>query len=178
MLDISFGMEGEIPHCRRGPVEPVVLDEPAQLRPRDRRLGGLERVHDRGSLERLVARPRPDALRRLRGRLAVERRVERAGEVVPEIDVRELLGGVLVRAAGRSRVSEGDDGSAVLTRVEAELLAGQLAALPAPVEGVLQDIPALARLVQPLEEFHQFASRSSRPRRAMLPPRAARDCRP
>ena len=53
--------------------------------------------------------------------------------------------------------------------VVAELLLRELALLPAGVEGVLQNVPALARLLQPIEEIHVRSSRS-RADRGTLPP--------
>src|SRR5207248_6053218 len=66
-------------------------------------------------------------------------------------------------AAGRCRVGQGDDRVSVLAGVEGKPLLRQLPALPARVEGMLEDVPAGPRLVDSLDQIHlgsQFVVRT------------------
>jgi hypothetical protein len=74
--------------------------------------------------------------------------------VVPELDVRGLLRGVTIVRGGRREPGQRRDGVAVLARVVRELVAGQLAHLPAAIEGMAQDVPAVADRIQTLEQVH------------------------
>ncbi len=65
-----------------------------------------------------------------------------------------LLARVLGIAGGRSCVRHGDNRMAVLARIERELLTAQLAALPAFVEGVLQDVPSFPGFIDPRAKLH------------------------
>jgi hypothetical protein len=70
-----------------------VLGQARELHPRDLRLPRLDRIEDGERAERILGRrPRADALGRLGARRAVRVRVERRGELVPEIDVLRLFG--------------------------------------------------------------------------------------
>jgi hypothetical protein len=55
----------------------------------------------------------------------------------------------------------------VLARVARQLLAGQIAPLPADVERMLEHVPPLARRVDPCDHVHLGSSRL-RPRRTIL----------
>jgi hypothetical protein len=63
-------------------------------------------------------------------------------------------------AGGRCRVGQRHDGVPVFAGVERELGASELAALPARVERVAEDVPAVSRCVDPIDEAHvaPFAS--------------------
>ena len=74
-----------------------------------------------------------------------------------------LLARVLAVARGGSRLRHGDDRVPVLPGVEGKLVTGQLTALPALVEGVLQDIPAPPRLVDTRAKLHLAPSLESDP---------------
>jgi hypothetical protein len=74
---------------------------------------------------------------------------------------------VLVIARNRGRSCQRDDGVTVFARVEGELRRGQLAALPALVERVLQDVPALPGLVDPGAKLHLAPSFEEDPARIL-----------
>jgi len=57
-------------------------------------------------------------------------------------------------AADGCRVRERHDGMPVLTRIEGEVLASQVAALPAEIEGMVEDVPACPRLVDSVDQIH------------------------
>src|SRR5438105_2662599 len=154
VLEVALGVQPEVLGREIVAFEPIVLDEPRELRSRDRRLGRLDRVEDRERRETLVRRPGRGALGGLRRRLPVERRLDGSSELVPQPDVLGLLARVLAVARGGSRLCHGDDRVPVLPGVEGKLVTGQLTALPALVEGVLQDIPAPPRLVDTRAKLH------------------------
>ena len=60
--------------------------------------------------------------------------------------------GVLLVAGLRGRVGERDDCVPVLAGVVREFAAAQLAAAPALVEGMLEDVPARTRSVDSLDQ--------------------------
>src|SRR5918997_1415518 len=107
---------------RRGTLalEAVVLDEAVELRPRDVRLPGLDRVEDPERLERILGRrPGGDARRRLGETGGTGIGVESPREAIPQLDVRALLVGVLGagdRGSSAGRVGERDDGVPVFPR--------------------------------------------------------------
>src|SRR5262249_12438624 len=57
VLDVALGVQLEVPRARRARLEAVVLHEPAELRVRDGRLGGLDRVEDGERLEAVGRAP-------------------------------------------------------------------------------------------------------------------------
>ena len=66
----------------------------------------------------------------------------------------DLLRAQLVRRFAEV-LSDGGNGVPVLAGVEGELVAAQLAALPADVERMLQHVPAAPGLVDSGTEFHE-----------------------
>src|SRR5262245_6067042 len=152
MLDVERRVDAEV--ARRLAVgEAVVAHEPVELRPRDRGLGGLDRI-EHGEPFRAGGRPRRGARRRLRKRCARGISTQRAREPIPERDVGLFLGRVLGIRRAAGGLGERDDEVAVLARVERELLPAQLAAAPARVERVAEDVPALPRVLHTIEETH------------------------
>src|SRR5207247_4157781 len=93
VLRVALGMELEVRGAGAALGEPIALHQPAELRRRDGRLAGLDRVERDEPFER-VARGGPglDALLGLGKRVRVRRRAELASEVVPEGNVVALLG--------------------------------------------------------------------------------------
>jgi hypothetical protein len=65
-----------------------------------------------------------------------------------------LLSCVLLVAGFRSGLRQRHDRVAVLGRVPGEVVSRELSAAPALVEGVLEQIPPLARLVESLDQLH------------------------
>ena len=61
-----------------------------------------------------------------------------------------------------------DNRMAVFARIERQFLTAQLAALPARVEGVLQDVPALPGFIDPCAKLHFAPSLEQRPRGLIL----------
>src|SRR5437588_102655 len=114
VLEVALGVQPEVLGREIVALEPIVLDEPRELRSRDRRLGRLDRVEDRERPETLVRRPGRGALGGLRRRLPVERRLDGSSELVPQPDVLGLLARVLAVARGGSRLRHGDDRVPVL----------------------------------------------------------------
>src|SRR5205085_584512 len=57
VLEVALGVQPEVLGREIVALEPIVLDEPRELRSRDRRLGRLDRVEDRERPETLVRRP-------------------------------------------------------------------------------------------------------------------------
>src|SRR6266566_8070493 len=136
VLVVALGMELEVRGRGRPGLEPVVRDEPVELRRRDRRLARLDRIENRGGAELVVrSGPRGGAAACLGQRL-VPVAAERGSEVVPERDVRSLLLGVQACRSGRA--GQRDDGVAVLAGVARQLITRQLPALPAHVERMLE----------------------------------------
>ncbi len=79
-----------------------------ELRLRDRRLGGLDRVQHGETLEQIVpCPPGGRAVGRPGQRRGVLGRAKGAGEAVPQRDVGALLGGVLGEALGVSTAVPG-----------------------------------------------------------------------
>ena len=74
------------------------------------------------------------------------------GEVVPERDVLGLFVGVHLRSPGGAR--ERDHGVPVLAGVAGQVVARQLALLPARVERMLEHVPALPSRVNPCNHIH------------------------
>ena len=75
-----------------------------------------------------------------------------------------LLARVLAVAGSGGSVRHGNDRVPVLAGVEGELLTGQRAALPALVEGVLQNVPAAPGLVDTRAKLHLAPSLEHDPR--------------
>src|SRR6266545_7078031 len=121
MLVVAFRMQVEVGSAPRARREAIVLDEARQLRARHVRLGRLDGVENCARLERILSAPGIGTAACLRRRGAVERRVEGGGELVPEVDVSRLFGGVLAVAGCGCGVGEGDDRVTVLARVEGEI---------------------------------------------------------
>src|SRR5262249_34975025 len=103
---------------------------------------------------------RGDERARLRDRL---RRLGTTGprEVVPKRHVGSLLVRVLGVARLPCEVGQGDDRVAVLPCVYGELAATELTALPPPVEGMAQRVPALAHLVQLHDQIRRHLDSST-----------------
>src|SRR5439155_8377589 len=147
-------MQPEVLDRRLIRAEAVMLDQPGQLRLRNRGLRRLDRVENGERLEAPGRRPRLGAARRLAGRLPVEGRLDDSGELVPERHVLGLLLRVLAIARGGGRSRERDDRMPVLAGVEREFIPRQLAAFPTLVERVLQDVPAAPGLVDRRTKLH------------------------
>jgi hypothetical protein len=154
MLEVALGVKPEVLGRRIIAVEAVMVDEPGELRLRDGRLRRLDRVEDGECLKTLVRRPGDSALGGLRGRLPIEWRLDGSRKLVPQRDVLGLLARVLGIARDGSRARHADNRMAVLACIEREFLMPQLAALPALVEGVLQDVPALPGFIDPCAKLH------------------------
>src|SRR5207244_3091834 len=105
-----------------------------------------------------------DALLGLGKRIGVRHRTQLASKVVPEGNVVALLGCVhselglrarISRSGGRLRgVGKRPYRVPVLARVQGQLAATQLAAAPALVEGVLEDVPAIADGLHAVKKPH------------------------
>src|SRR3989442_11932552 len=154
MLSVSLGVEREVRSGRLVAREAVVLDKPAELRAGHIGLSAVDRVQHGPRLQLVLPSPGGCALARLRRRLAVEGCVERGRELVPQLDVGGLLGGVACIARPRGGISECDDGMPVLAGVERELGTRELTALPAEIERMLEDGPACASLIDELDQIH------------------------
>ena len=140
MLVVELGVQVEV-GGRRALVDAVVLAQAGALGLGDRRLARLDRVQrDQRAQQRPLAVARPGVGRRPRvsGVGAARVAADRAGEAVPQRDVRGLLVGVRLelgaqlrvgraRGAGRG-LGQRDDGVAVLAGVGRQLVAGQLPA--------------------------------------------------
>jgi hypothetical protein len=101
VLVVTLRVKLEVRSLGRAVREAVVLDEAAELRQRDLRLAGFDRVQDRGRAELVVGgRPGCGAATGLGKRLMGLVDGERGRKVVPERDVRSLLVGVQLRGAG------------------------------------------------------------------------------
>src|SRR5712691_2822492 len=94
MLVVAVAVEREIGRAGSAFGEAVVLGQTAELGARDVGLARLDGIQHSTGLERILTTPRLGAMGRLHPRLAVERRVQRGREVVPEGDVLALLGRV------------------------------------------------------------------------------------
>ncbi len=154
MLRVAFRMKLEVRRAGRFAREAVVLDQALELRPGNVGLAGLDGVEDRARLERVVPAPGSRAFARLRERGSVERCVERGGEVVPESDVSRLLSSMLGVPSRSGGSGERDYRMTVFARVEGELVAAQLATLPAEIKRMVEDVPACADLVNALDQIH------------------------
>src|SRR5205085_6377380 len=167
MLDVERRMEPEVRGGRLLVRVAVATDEALELRLRDRGLRRLDCIEDGEGFEAVATSPRLGARTGLGRELAVERSVERGGEVVPQRHVLGLLRRVL-RAARRSGgACERDPGVAILAGVEPELRLRQLAGPPAGVERVLEDVPALPRLVDAVAKLHLAPSIRTDPARGI-----------
>jgi hypothetical protein len=142
-----------------------VLDQALQLGAGDRRLGGLDGVGGHQVLQRrLAGRPALGALAALGAGVGFRLEPDGLAERVPQLDVRGLLGGVLLQLGpdgglrgpgGRVHgLGQGDHRVAVLAGVEAQLAGLQLSRAPALVEGMLQHVPAVTDGVEAGEEVH------------------------
>jgi hypothetical protein len=132
-------------------VDAVEAGEALALHPRDLGLAALDRVHPSELLEVSVRRgPRGDALGGLGGRLGADLAAGGLDEVVPEADVRLLLGGMrldlramlLGSGLGGLAAEAGErlGRVAVLPGVASQLLPAQLSCRPAHVERVLEHV--------------------------------------
>src|SRR4029077_15106910 len=113
--------------------------------------------------ETLGGRPGVGAIRGLRRRLPIERRLDGGGEVVPKGYVLRLLARMVVVARDRRGARQRDDRVPVFARIERKLIRGQLAAFPALVERMLQDVPALPGLVDLRAKLHLTPSSNVTP---------------
>jgi hypothetical protein len=174
VLVVAVGVEREVLRGRALLDERIALDQTVELRLGDRGLAGLDRVCRDEALERVGAgRPSRDTRLGLGPRGAVDVGVERAGEVVPEVDMLALLGRMLDQVSldlrlGRSgrtleRVGQGDHSVAVLAGVVGELVTAELTVAPALIEGVLEHVPALTKCIEAGEEVHWQISLIGRP---------------
>src|SRR5262249_47806178 len=180
MLPVERRVDAEV---RRRPsvcVEAVVRNEPGELRARDLRLRRLDRIEHGPRLERIRAPPGLRARERSGHRFAPPRSAQRLRERIPHSDVICLLPSVLRVARGSRRLPERDARVPVFARIERELLARQLAVLPAAVERMAEHVPPCADLVDSPYQLHLPAPPfpPKRPRAPILRERASRSARP
>src|SRR4029453_10923261 len=159
VLVVELGVNAEIRRTGAAWFEAVVLDEALELRGRDLGLSGFDRVEDGQRLERIGrGGPGTHAVLRLRTGRSVELGVERGGELVPEADVRALLGRMIragERRGGLGGRGEREDGAPIFPRIVCELIPRQLTALPARVEGMLEDVASAAGFFEAGNEGHE-----------------------
>ena len=86
VLVVSVRVQFEIPGALRAGCEPVMVDQAGELRPRDVGLAGFDCVEHGARLQGVFRSPGAGALTGLDGRLAIERRIQCCGEVVPQLE--------------------------------------------------------------------------------------------